>query len=555
MTMRNDQHTQAPRPGGTAVSRRRLIVGAGGLAAVAAIADRLGAVRAAGAAGAPSQQLVMAPNFVIRSLDPGHTLEPDGEMITHACYDALVTFAGPDLSTPRPHLATSWTVASGGLQYTFALRRDVRFASGNSLTSADVKWSFDRVINLQSNPAFFLANVAEVQAPDPYTVVLRLKTPQPSIIPILSNGALGVVDSKAVTAQGGDASPDAKTKDHAEAYLNTRSAGSGAFTMESYTPNQEVVLVRNPNHWRRPLPQMDRVVLRSVPEASTQALQLERGDLDIALSMGTTNLPTLMKVPSVVIQSSVVATSFLMMVNMDPALGGQLNNAKILQAIRYALDYNGILQIAGPGAQRMAGVIPNDLPGALDPREAFKTDVAKAKALVKESGLSQVNGRLMFASDSTSYGIQYSLLAQKIQSDLAAAGVTVALDGLPGTVELGEYRAGRAPALFGGYAADYPDATDFLVYLPGQLVGNRMKWPANASPEAQELAGWGNQAVQESDPKARVAMLQKVQRRLLEIGPYAPLFTPALPVGYRANLRGVTYNSVWEVDFYPIRRV
>jgi len=550
--MRRPQDDEARRRDGTRVTRRRLIASAGGLAAVAAMAGRLGGVSGARAA-APPQALIMAPGFVIRSLDPGHTLEPDGEMITHACYDALVTFNGADLSTPRPHIATDWKVSAGGLLYTFTLRKDVRFASGNPLTSADVKWSFDRVINLQSNPAFFLANVDEVQAPDPYTVVLRLHTPQPAILPILSNGALGIVDSKLMMQNGGDAGPNAKTADHAEAYLNAHSAGSGAFILQSYTPNQEVVLVRNPNHWRAPAP-MDRVVLRSIPEASTQALQLERGDLDIALSMGQANLPTLMRVPSVSIQTSVVATSFLMMVNMDPALGGALNNPKILQAIRYALDYNGILQIAGPGAQRMAGVIPNDLPGALDPREAFKTDLTKARALIKESGLSQVNGRLMFASDATSYGIQYSLLAQKIQSDLAAVGITVALNGLPGTLELGEYRGGRAPALFGGYAADYPDATDFLVYLPGQLVGKRMNWPANASPEAQELAGWGDQAVQESDAKARVALLQKVQRRLLEIGPYAPLFTPALPYGYRTDLRGVTYNSVWEVDFYPIRR-
>ncbi|HYM68624.1 MAG TPA: hypothetical protein VEZ44_03440, partial [bacterium] len=95
---------------------------------------------------------------------------------------------------------------------------------------------------------------------------------------------------------------------------------------------------------------------------------------------------------------------------------------------------------------------------------------------------------------------------------------------------------------------------DFLVYLPGQLVGKRMNWPANASPAAQELAQWGDQATQEADPKARVALLQKIQRRLLEIGPYAPLFTPALPFGYRSDLRGITYNSVWEVDFYTIRR-
>ncbi|HXX39941.1 MAG TPA: ABC transporter substrate-binding protein [bacterium] len=532
--------------------RRRMLLQAAGATAGLALAGGLrpgGAARAA----APSSPttLIMAPNFVIRSLDPGHTLEPDGEMVTHACYDALVTFDGADLSTPKPHLATSWKLSGAGRLYTFTLRPNVRFASGNPLTSADVKWSFDRVINLQSNPAFFLANVEEVQAPDPQTVVLRLRAPQPSILPILSNGALGIMDSKLVTAQGGDAGPDAKTKDQAEAWLQSHSAGSGAFMIESYTPTQELVLVRNPNHWRAPA-KMDRIVLRNVPEASTQALQLERGDLDVAMSLGQENLQTLRRLSSVTIQASMVATSFVMMVNMDPSLSGQLSNPKVLQAIRYALDYDGILAIAGPGAQRMAGVIPNDLPGALDPREAFKTDRNKAKALL--AGLGDVKGRLMFASDATSYGIQYSLLAQKIQADLATAGIAVELNGLPGTVELGQYRGGKAPALFGGYAADYPDATDFLVYLPGQLVGKRMNWPASASPAAQDLAQWGDQAAQEADPRARVALLQKIQRRLLEIGPYAPLFTPALPFGYRSDLRGVTYNSVWEVDFYTIRR-
>ncbi|HEV2356520.1 MAG TPA: ABC transporter substrate-binding protein, partial [bacterium] len=528
---------------------RRALLGA---AAGAAALSRLAHPAAAPAAGAPRDTLVVAPSYVIRSLDPGHTLEPLGEMITHAAYDALVTLNGEDLSHPRPHLATSWTVTGGGRLHTFALRRDVRFAGGNPLTSADVKWSFERVMNLKSNPAFFLDNVDAVTAPDLYTVVLRLKAPQPSIIPILSNGALGIVDSKAAAAQGADAGPDAKDRDHAEAYLNAHSLGSGAYVLESHTPNQEVVLVRNPRHWRGRAP-IARVVIKNVPEASTQALQLERGDLDVATGLGLANAQTLGAVPGVTIRNTQIAASFVMMVNMNPELSGALANPKILQAIRYALDYEGILKIAGPGATRMSGVIPNDLAGALDPREAVRTDRERAKALIRESGVAAPRGRMNYASDQTSFGIQYALMAQKLQADLAAVGITVDLNGLPGAVALGEYRAGRSPALFGGYYADYPDATDFLVYLPGRLVGKRLQWPASAGPAAGELARWGDQAEQEGTPRARVALLQKIQRRLLEIGPYVPLFTPALPWGYRADLRGVTFNSVWGIDLFAVR--
>src|SRR5579859_1683882 len=229
---------------------RRNLVAATAAGAASAAGQRLW--RGAAALGAASSRdtVVMAPSYVIRSLDPGRTLEPLGEMICHAAYDALVTLNGEDLSNPGPHVAASWNVTGGGRLYTFTLRRDIRFASGNPLTSGDVKWSFERVMNLKSNPAFFLDNVAAVTAPDPYTVVLRLRDPQPSIISILSNGALGIVDSKAAAAQGADAGPDAASRDHAEGYLNSHSLGSGPFILESHTPNQEVVLARNPRHWR-----------------------------------------------------------------------------------------------------------------------------------------------------------------------------------------------------------------------------------------------------------------------------------------------------------------
>ena len=131
-------------------------------------------------------------------------------MVNHSVYDSLVTFDGEDLATPKPSLATDWTVSPDGKTYTFRLRRNVRFASGNPLTSADVKWSFDRVRNLKSNPAFFLDSVEDIQTPDPLTVVLKLKAPNPALLPILSSSSLGRVDSKLVSQKGGDASPEAE---------------------------------------------------------------------------------------------------------------------------------------------------------------------------------------------------------------------------------------------------------------------------------------------------------------------------------------------------------
>src|SRR4029450_630479 len=150
-------------------------------------------------ADAGAQALVVGANFIIKSLDPGRTVETTSNMVNHAVYDSLVTFDGEDLATPKPSLATDWTVSSDGTTYTFRLRRNVRFASGNPLTSADVKWSLDRVRFLKNNPAFFLSSVDEILTPDANTVVLRLKAPNPSLLPILSSSSLGAVDSKLVS--------------------------------------------------------------------------------------------------------------------------------------------------------------------------------------------------------------------------------------------------------------------------------------------------------------------------------------------------------------------
>src|SRR5262245_11704538 len=111
------------------------------------------------AADAQEKTLVVGANFVVKSLDPGRTIETTSNMVNHSVYDSLVTFDGEDLATPRPSLATDWTVSPDGKTYTFRLRRNVRFASGNPLTSADIKWSFDRVRYVKSNPTFFLNGV------------------------------------------------------------------------------------------------------------------------------------------------------------------------------------------------------------------------------------------------------------------------------------------------------------------------------------------------------------------------------------------------------------
>jgi peptide/nickel transport system substrate-binding protein len=497
--------------------------------------------------------LVVGASFIIKYIDPGRTVETTSNMINHATYDSLVTFDGEDLKTPKPSLATEWKISEDGKTYTFKLRPNVKFTSGNPLTSADFKWSFERVKNLKSNPSFYLDSVQDIQTPDALTLVLKLKSPYPALLPILSSPSLGAVDSKLVTEKGGVSGPEAKTNDKAESFLNNQSAGTGAYILSSYIPEQEVVLVKNPNHWR-PAPAFDRIVIRNITEPATQKLQVQRGDIDIALALGQDQVAGVKNVPNVSVNSSLAATTFYVLMNDNPQVGQAFSNPKVQEAVRYALDYDGIMTIAGSGASRLAGVIPTSFPGALDPKTAFKTDREKAKTLLKEAGLGDVKGQITYGSDEVIWGVQMAVLVQKIQADLAAVGIQLSLNGLPRATALQSYRDAKNQVGVWSWAADYPDGSNFLVYIPGRTVGKRAGWLEDANPASKELAELARQAETQVDDAKRVALMQRVDKRIVEIGPYAPLFQPAVPVAFRSNVKGVTFHSVWGLDFYTISK-
>jgi peptide/nickel transport system substrate-binding protein len=531
----------------TGVSRRTLLKTTGG--GLGLLLLQPGAT----AAQEEGSQLVIGANFVIQSLDPGRSIETTTNMVNHSTYDSLVTFDGEDLTTPKPRLASEWTVSEDGTSYTFTLQPDVTFASGNPLTSADVKWSFDRVRNLQSNPLFLVEKITGVEAPDPQTVVITLDTPYPGILPILASPSLGILDSALVSENGGTDAADAAETDTAEEFLNSQSAGSGPYMTTSYLPDQEVVLERNPNYWREP-GAFDRIVIRNITEAATQKLQIEAGDIDIATGLSQDQVPTMEGSEGVTVNSSAAATTFYVLMNNNPDVGGAFSNPLIQQAVRYALKYDEILAIAGPGATRLAGIIPTVFPGALDPAEATVTDQEQARSLVSEAALDSVTGQLSYASDSVIWGVQMNVLAQKIQSDLAEVGIELELDGLPRTTALQKYRDAENQVGVWSWAADFPDASNFLVYLPGRTVGTRAGWPADASPETEALVALGEQAEATVDDEERIELYQEVETTIREIGPYAPLFQPAVPYAFRSDLTGVTFNSVWGVDLYAVAR-
>ena len=382
---------------------------------------------------------------------------------------------------------------------------------------------------------------------------MKLSRPVPALLAILTTPSLSPVDTKVVTANGGDAGPDAKDKDKAEAYLNSHSAGTGAFVLESYVPQQEIVLVKNPNYWRGPA-SLDRVVVRNVIEPSAQALMVQKGDMDIAVNIQADQARQLRNVQGVVVKSSPELNVVNIIINTNPEISGQFANPKVREAIRYAIDYQGVMALTAPGTRRSAGVIPPSFPGARPTSEAVKTDKQRARALLQQANLTNLEGTFFYSSTYAGFGLDLAVLAQKIQQDLAAIGIKLKIVDEPYVTEVTQYRQGKLPMGIGGWLADYMDQSDYLVFLPGRTVGKRLQWFVDSSPEAREIAKLGEQTETEVDPAKVIGLYQQLDRRLSEQGPYIPLYQPAVSIAYRSNLKGVTYTTGWYVDYSTISK-
>lgn len=525
-----------------AADPRRKVTRRSGLALAVSLTIVLAAVLALSvgkSASAAGGTLVVDTTFILENgIDPGRAYAPTSSIVDHALYDSLVTFRG-DSTTPRPWLATSWKVSQHAKAFTFRLRKNVRFSDGTPLTARDVAFSFRRMANLKGSGAFMLDGVT-VSAPTRYTVVLHSKVPNPALLRILATPFLSVVNSKVARAHGGTDATNADKTDKASAYLNANSAGSGPYVLKQYTTNQQVVLQRNPNFWG-PRPTFDTVVIRNMP-APTQLLNVQRGANEIALDLSSHQASAL---KGVQVHLKPSANVMYVDLNVDPAVSSVTANRHIQTAVRYAIDYKGIVALGGRGTIQAAGLVPSVLPGALPASSAIKQNLAKAKAEVAASGIKNPTITLTYPSGLTLNGVDFGVVAQKEKASLAAAGITVNLVGLPPNTHWQRYAQGKNQMTQSYWVADFPDENDFIVFMPGGYAGNRIMWKKGAAPSLEAL---GQKAMQTVDDVQRARLWRQIQVRLNRESTFIPLIQPAQAIVGSKNLTNVVYNFIWGID-------
>ena len=332
-------------------------------------------------------------------------------------YEQLLRINPPDAEERfTPLLAERWEHSDDGLQWTFYLRKGVKFHDGEPLTADAVKMSIEAAAD-HSGASFIWAPLDHIEVVDDYTVKFYLKYAAPLDLIASSLYGAWIVSPKALQAAAED--PDYFEKAAAEG----KDGGTGPYTLASYTPDQELVFQRFDDYWGGwHEGQFDTVLVKIVPEAVTQQQMLEGGEVDLVTRIPQENYEDFKNNPN---YDVFIEPSFFNYVGFFNTLHPPLDNPKVRQALSYATPYDDIIKIGayGLGTQSRGPVPQGVWPWSPDVKQ-YHYDLDKARELLAEAGYP--NGldrplKLTYASENATE----AAFAPLIKDSYAQIGVEV----------------------------------------------------------------------------------------------------------------------------------
>ena len=485
-------------------------------------------------AATPADTLVIAEAIDdIVSLDPGEAYEFSGLDLVNNTYDGLVEI-NPTTLELEPGLAASWSVADDGMTYSFKMKSGITFASGNPVTADAAAYSLQRAVKINKTPAFILNqfgwtadNVDTMITASGDTLTMKVdKAYAPTFLyNCLTAGVASIVDAETVKTHdvGGDMG---------NAWLHENTAGTGAYVLKSFKPNEGYVLDMRPGYWRGDA-KMAHIFMMHVPEAATERLQLEKGDIDVARTLTPVDIDGMKGNADVMIQQDVGGQVYYLAFNQK---NDQYKNAKFLDAMRWAVDYQGMADTIMKGTViPHQSFLPKGYLGALDDLP-YHLDIEKAKALVAESGIKDPKVVLSVSNAADRIDV-----AQSIQNTFGQAGITVELKTGEGAEQLKDYRARLHDATLQTWGPDYPDPnTNSSTFAENPNNSDEAKntgylaWRNAYDPGAMTAASQA--AVMERDPDKRKAMYEAIERTHQQTSPFILMFQKARQTGLRTGV-------------------
>ena len=411
-----------------------------------------------------------------------------------------------------PAIATSWEFSADGLTLTFKLDPKAKFSTGDAVTSADVKASFERLLD-EATAAAARANflsIKTIDTPDPQTVVFNLSQPDAPILVAMSGTNASIVPASAI----------------ADGSIGTKAIGSGPFMLDEWDPNVKEVLSANPN-WAGGKPGVDGIIISVLPSESSIIDSMRANQIDFALFTDPTIATLIPDEPSMTLNR--VPGLAYNVLQLNPSRP-PMDNLKVRQAISCAVNRQEIIDTALVGEGKVTGPLTMAA-FASDPASLFcyTQDVEKAKALMAEAGLPDgFSVNVIAATGEPPYAANE---AQVLQSQLAAIGVKLTIQTMDLKVYVDTWLKGdfdMAVAQNGGRPDPYPMYNRYFT-----KDGNLVKVSNFADPELDKLLQEGRV---ETDIAKRKPIFQAFEQRLAE---QAPWIWISSTVTYTANLATV----------------
>ena len=485
----------------------------------------LGADLAGAGAPAPSGRAAMAWHVTIAPswFDPSTAppqITPFGML--YAIHDALVRpYPGYKMG---PSLAESWEESEDGLVYEFKLRPRLKFHNGDPLTSEDVKFSFERYKGTAAKALH--DRVAQVEIVDPRVVRFHLKAPWPDFMTFFGTtaSAAGLVVPKKYLTQVGDDG------------FKKHPIGAGPYKFVSQKPGIEVELEANTGYWRR-VPNMKTLVMKSVPEATTRAVMLKTGEVDISYVLDGPDAEAIQHTSGMQVVPSKHASIFWIEFTEQWDPKSPWHDIRLRQAVNYALDRQRINEAACLGFCPPAGVIvPRVMDFAL-PVEPPPYDPKKARQLLAEAGYPNGIDAGEFAAIPG-----FPTVAEAVVNDLNAAGIRVRLRQMERAAFYAAWQEKKLRGLFMTGAGNSGNAASRVK----EFVQSKGAYAYGGYPDLDEL--FRDQAG-ERDIKKREALLHKIQQLTIDRVMYAPVMDLRVLMGIGPRLARHTVTDVWMSPF------
>jgi oligopeptide transport system substrate-binding protein len=480
------------------------------------------------------------------SIDPAYAQEGEGLQVVKQLFDGLVDY-DPETLELKPAVATSWRSNPTGDEWTFFLREGVKFHNGREVTAADFIYAWNRVAakKTASEVAYHLAPIkgfAQVQAgkesslsgvTELGTYILRVKLNYPfaEFPMILGHPVFSPVPKEAVAKS--------------DKRFGEQPIGNGPFAMDGpWRHQQTITLKRFPEYYGAGA-FLSQVNFKIVNSEQTAFLQFKGGALDYS------------SIPSGQIKATVSQYGERSIVGR-PQLALQFygfnlnsapfkNNAKLRQAISYAVDREVIADKIYEGAYLPAGgIIPPSMSGYQEPKGTHAYSIAKAKRLLKEAG--HPGGKklptikLIYVAGRGNEGP-----AQVFQQNMGDLGVNVKLEGLEFGAFLSALREGKMSMFAASWGADYPSRDAFLYQLFYSQSDDNVLGFADEKVDALLI-----KARQTVDADQRRRLYEQAESIILKEAPVVPLAYVGTNAVHSSRVKGFSRTAL---DDTPLDRV